>query len=225
MFLRLNISAFDMPAVFGSQTMEEGLIVFDVLDRFCSSHEQTYAEFLKSFMHLKKEDLKKQKALPPEHGTKTEDDECKLVQREWSEYSVQKEGTPSKDNQEVDNYLDFGEMDSEIVTANLSNAGCEILPGEIKEENATDYSHYEYKHTSLNFKMNLKVEECNNKTLDQVLTDEVQPFTLDEDFDYDCVRLKPKYTEAELKTISALSKQKTDSGEFNAEKLKDIADS
>ncbi|XP_038664192.1 intraflagellar transport-associated protein isoform X2 [Scyliorhinus canicula] len=171
------------------------------------------------------EDLKKQKALPPEHGTKTEDDECKLVQREWSEYSVQKEGTPSKDNQEVDNYLDFGEMDSEIVTANLSNAGCEILPGEIKEENATDYSHYEYKHTSLNFKMNLKVEECNNKTLDQVLTDEVQPFTLDEDFDYDCVRLKPKYTEAELKTISALSKQKTDSGEFNAEKLKDIADS
>ncbi|XP_072322704.1 uncharacterized protein iftap isoform X3 [Scyliorhinus torazame] len=101
MFLGLNISAFEMPAVFGSQPMEEGLIAFDVLDRFCSSHEQTYAEFLKSFMHLKKEDLKKQKALPPEYGTKTKVDECKLVQREWSENSGQKGGKPSKDDQET----------------------------------------------------------------------------------------------------------------------------
>ncbi|XP_078405709.1 intraflagellar transport-associated protein [Cetorhinus maximus] len=205
-----------MPAVVASQIMEEGGIAFDVLERFCSSHEQTYAEFLESFMHLRKEDLKKQKVSPPEVGSTTEDNEYKLVPREWSENSRQRGGEPPQDDQEASNYIGTEEMDSEKVTAYRSDAGRDILPGEIKEESAADYSHCECKHTSLNFKVNPNVEEFNNKTHDQVLTDEVQPFTLDENFDYDCVHLKPKYTEAELQTISVSSKQRTDGGEFNA---------
>ncbi|XP_078077455.1 intraflagellar transport-associated protein [Mustelus asterias] len=217
-------AVFDMPVALGSQPKQEGGIAFDVLERFCSSHEQTYAEFLESFMYLRKENLEKQKVLPPELGTKAEGyDEYKLAQRELSENSVQEGGKSPKNDQEVNNYLVIEEMHSEIVTAHLNNAGGQVLPGEIEEENAAAHHHYKCKHTALSFRDTPKVKEFNNKTLDQVLTDEVQAFTLDEDFDYDCVHLMPKYTEAELKAISALSKQKAARGEFNAEKLEDFA--
>lgn len=42
----------------------------------------------------------------------------------------------------------------------------------------------------------------------QVLGDDVQPFSLDEEFDYDNVALTPKFSEAELKAIIELSKEK-----------------
>lgn len=41
----------------------------------------------------------------------------------------------------------------------------------------------------------------------QVLGDEVQPFSLDEEFDYDAVTLTPKFTPAEREAITELSKQ------------------
>ncbi|EHB02990.1 hypothetical protein GW7_01376 [Heterocephalus glaber] len=40
-----------------------------------------------------------------------------------------------------------------------------------------------------------------------ILGDEVQPFSLDEDFDYDSVTLTPKFTSAEIETIKELLKQ------------------
>uniref|UniRef100_UPI00398F7B1A intraflagellar transport-associated protein isoform X2 n=1 Tax=Pristiophorus japonicus TaxID=55135 RepID=UPI00398F7B1A len=227
--------------------MEEEGITFDALEKFCSSHEQTYDEFLETFIHLRKEDLKQQKASPPEVGSIAEDAGNSLVQRG---------GMPPKDDEElvgigrkiahfkrepktrskleipkkVDNYIDIEDIDSEKETEQQSDTGPNVLPGEI-EETPADYSQYECKHTSLDFKVNPDVEEFNNKTHDQhydqedtvmVLTDDVQPFTLDEDFDYDCVYLKPKYTEEELKTISAFSKQQRESGDSNAAKLKDF---
>uniref|UniRef100_UPI00398EACFA intraflagellar transport-associated protein isoform X4 n=1 Tax=Pristiophorus japonicus TaxID=55135 RepID=UPI00398EACFA len=207
--------------------MEEEGITFDALEKFCSSHEQTYDEFLETFIHLRKEDLKQQKASPPEVGSIAEDAGNSLVQRG---------GMPPKDDEEANNYIDIEDIDSEKETEQQSDTGPNVLPGEI-EETPADYSQYECKHTSLDFKVNPDVEEFNNKTHDQhydqedtvmvsnrwkVLTDDVQPFTLDEDFDYDCVYLKPKYTEEELKTISAFSKQQRESGDSNAAKLKDF---
>ncbi|GAB0190172.1 intraflagellar transport-associated protein [Grus japonensis] len=41
-----------------------------------------------------------------------------------------------------------------------------------------------------------------------LLGDDVQPFSLDEEFDYDNVALTPKFSEAELKAIIKLSKEK-----------------
>lgn len=38
--------------------------------------------------------------------------------------------------------------------------------------------------------------------------DDVQPFSLDEEFDYDNVALTPKFSEAELKAIIELSEEK-----------------
>ncbi|XP_067849627.1 intraflagellar transport-associated protein [Heptranchias perlo] len=201
--------------------MEEEGIIYDALEKFCSSHEQTYDEFLGLFLHLRKEDLKKQKASPPEVGSIADDTGNNLVQREVSTNSIQKGGELPKDDEEANNYIDFEDIDNKKETEQQRDTGLEVLPGEIEEETPADYSHYVCKHTSLDFKVNPDVQEFNNKTHDQVLTDEVQPFTMDEDFDYDCVYLKPKYTEAELKTISALSKQQKESGEFNAAELKD----
>ncbi|KAM8814458.1 intraflagellar transport-associated protein isoform 1-T2 [Rhynchonycteris naso] len=53
---------------------------------------------------------------------------------------------------------------------------------------------------------------------DEILGDEVQPFQLDEEFDYDTVMLTPKFTPAGVDAIKELSKQKpenvnTDLGE------------
>lgn len=42
----------------------------------------------------------------------------------------------------------------------------------------------------------------------QLLGDDVQPFSLDEGFDYDNVTLTPKFSEAELKAIAGLSEEK-----------------
>ncbi|XP_036876062.1 intraflagellar transport-associated protein isoform X8 [Manis javanica] len=53
------------------------------------------------------------------------------------------------------------------------------------------------------------------KQMDKILGDEVQPFSLDEEFDYDTVLLTPKFTPAETDAIKELSKQKrknTDAG-------------
>ncbi|XP_060694569.1 intraflagellar transport-associated protein [Hemiscyllium ocellatum] len=242
-----------MPAVLGSQIMGEGRTAFDALEKFCSSHEQTYAEFLESFMHLKKEDLKKQKT-SPEVGS-IADNKYKLTRRVLLENLVQVEGEMPKDDKKVEHYVDVEEKGNEKQTEHQSNTahwncqetcqncqkqmsqgsskcqeelsscekpypsnfnknvwsartGLEVLPGEIVDETAANYSHYESKHTSLNFTVNPNVEKVNVQTYDQVLSDEIQPFTLDEDFDYDHVNLKPKYTEAELKMISTLSKQR-----------------
>ncbi|EQB79109.1 hypothetical protein CB1_056579001 [Camelus ferus] len=41
-----------------------------------------------------------------------------------------------------------------------------------------------------------------------IIGDEVQPFSLDEEFDYDAVVLTPKFTPAEIDAVKELSKQK-----------------
>ncbi|XP_067901970.1 uncharacterized protein iftap [Heterodontus francisci] len=134
-------------------------------------------------------------------------------------FSGHRHASPLSHHLPVDNCVDIEDMESEKETKQQNDTELEVLPGEIEEETAADYSRFECKHTSLDFKVNSDVEELNSKTHERVLIDEVQPFTLDEDFDYDCVHLKPKYTEAELKTISALTKQQRENREFNAEKL------
>uniref|UniRef100_A0A4W2CRD2 Intraflagellar transport associated protein n=1 Tax=Bos indicus x Bos taurus TaxID=30522 RepID=A0A4W2CRD2_BOBOX len=48
----------------------------------------------------------------------------------------------------------------------------------------------------------------------KIVGDEVQPFSLDEEFDYDAVVLTPKFTPAEMNAIKELSKQKTKSADL-----------
>ncbi|XP_033060925.1 protein C11orf74 homolog isoform X3 [Trachypithecus francoisi] len=47
-----------------------------------------------------------------------------------------------------------------------------------------------------------------DKQAEEILGDEVQPFSLDEEFDYDNVTLTSKFSPAEIETIQELCKQK-----------------
>ncbi|XP_051885637.1 intraflagellar transport-associated protein-like [Pristis pectinata] len=201
--------------------MEKEGITCDALEKFCRSHEQTYEEFLESFIHLRREDMKKQNAAPPDIAEISEDAGKYLDMKDVLTHSLEKGGQSLKDDKEVENYIDIEDLDSGKGSEQQSGTGGEVLPGKIEEEIPANYSHCEYKYTTLDFKVYPCVEEFNNKAHDQVFTDEVQPFTLDEEFDYNCVYFKPKYTEAELKTLSALSQQRRESGEYNAAKLND----
>uniref|UniRef100_A0ABI0P133 Intraflagellar transport associated protein n=2 Tax=Bos TaxID=9903 RepID=A0ABI0P133_BOVIN len=53
-----------------------------------------------------------------------------------------------------------------------------------------------------------------DKQSKEIVGDEVQPFSLDEEFDYDAVVLTPKFTPAEMNAIKELSKQKTKSADL-----------
>ncbi|XP_036747742.2 intraflagellar transport-associated protein isoform X6 [Manis pentadactyla] len=55
------------------------------------------------------------------------------------------------------------------------------------------------------------------KQMDKILGDEVQPFSLDEEFDYDTVLLTPKFTPAETDAIKELSKQKRKNSDTGVE--------
>ena len=52
------------------------------------------------------------------------------------------------------------------------------------------------------------------KQREEIVEDEVQPFSLDEEFYYDAVVLTPKFTPAEMSAIKELSKQKTKSADL-----------
>ncbi|XP_062919225.1 intraflagellar transport-associated protein isoform X1 [Mobula hypostoma] len=231
-------------------TMEKEGITCEALEKFCRSHEQTYEEFLESFIHLRKEDTKEQNTVPPTIADIAEDAEKCIDMKKILTNSPEKGGQSSKDDEEtryepeVEKCIDIEDIDSDkgseqqsctdatallinktkkqpIVETNIVGHCHEALPGKIREEIPANYSHCECKYTILDFKVYPCVEEFNNKAHDQALTDEVQPFTLDEEFDYNCVYLKPKYSEAELKNLSALSQQQKESGEYNAAKLSD----
>nr|XP_055157002.1 intraflagellar transport-associated protein isoform X2 [Nyctereutes procyonoides] len=60
-----------------------------------------------------------------------------------------------------------------------------------------------------------------DKQMEETLGDEVQPFSLDEEFDYDAVMLTPKFTPAEMDAITELSKQKRDIASTGLEELHD----
>lgn len=55
----------------------------------------------------------------------------------------------------------------------------------------------------------------------QILGDEVQPFHLDDEFDYDAVMLTPKFTPAEIDAIKELSKQKQENTDTDLEEPRD----
>uniref|UniRef100_A0A9L0JEL0 Intraflagellar transport associated protein n=1 Tax=Equus asinus TaxID=9793 RepID=A0A9L0JEL0_EQUAS len=60
-----------------------------------------------------------------------------------------------------------------------------------------------------------------DKQREEMLGDEVQPFSLDEEFDYDAVTLTPKFTPAEMDAIKELSAQKGENSSTDAEGPRD----
>ncbi|XP_069479446.1 intraflagellar transport-associated protein isoform X1 [Ambystoma mexicanum] len=196
--------------------MEEDEKMQEVLNQFVNSHEQTYEEFLNTFTHLSREtkDLRGRTpdgllveniapTAPLSHRNTTptsspppEEDQividagrlvggCNLDDRPLS-------GMFKVDNFfEADTFEADGEMDQKT-------AGPQLLPGEA-EDDVTSYIPSFARQTELQFRT-LPAVHLPSQEVQEVQRDDVEPFCLDQDFDYDRVVLTPKYTEDEMKT-------------------------
>ncbi|XP_005384158.1 PREDICTED: uncharacterized protein C11orf74 homolog [Chinchilla lanigera] len=83
-----------------------------------------------------------------------------------------------------------------------------LLPGEVEEDLSSSVpsyipSVYQPRTTEVKLRPTIKGKEQR----EEILGDEVQPFSLDEDFDYDSVTLTPKFTSAEIESMRELWKQ------------------
>ncbi|KFQ39389.1 Uncharacterized protein C11orf74, partial [Mesitornis unicolor] len=86
------------------------------------------------------------------------------------------------------------------------SAGSLVLPGEV-EQTVTCSTPFFEKPIQQKFRT-LSVPQPSDSKAQELLGDDVQPFSLEEEFDYDNVALTPKFSEAELKAIIELSAEK-----------------
>lgn len=109
----------------------------------------------------------------------------------------------------VDNFLDVEDVDMGEERKPQMNQDWLLLPGEVEQGISTSVSAYV---PSVDQPLTSEVKPKpavgrTQKQTEEILGDEVQPFFLDEEFDYDNVTLTPKFTAGELATIQELSKQ------------------
>ncbi|KAL2303443.1 hypothetical protein Nmel_008711 [Mimus melanotis] len=104
----------------------------------------------------------------------------------------------------VDKYLHLEDVDTDEETCSAESL---VLPGEV-EETVTCCTPFFAKPVEPKFRA-LPVPQPSDSKAQELLGDDVQPFSLDEEFDYDNVALSPKFSEAELKAIIELSEEKT----------------
>ncbi|KAF6332616.1 hypothetical protein mRhiFer1_001675 [Rhinolophus ferrumequinum] len=98
-----------------------------------------------------------------------------------------------------------------------------LLPGEVEQDVSTSVSSYipsMAQPLTSGVKPRSTVKGA-DKQREEILGDEVQPFSLDEEFDYDTVMLTPKFTPAEIDAITELSKQKRGSTDRDLEEPHD----
>lgn len=190
--------------------MGEQLLNSSILDQFINSHEQSYEEFLKTFTYLFKEEEGK-----TIQGSKV-DSLRKTFSTSESSNRNKQDGSPGRNKEmwvslppqmpnenEVEKYFDLEDTDTDEETC---NAGSLVLPGEV-EQTETYCTPFFDKPIKLNFRILSVPQPADSKT-QELLGDDVQPFSLDEEFDYDNVALTPKFSEAELKAIMELSEEK-----------------
>uniref|UniRef100_A0A8C3X7J4 Intraflagellar transport associated protein n=1 Tax=Cyanoderma ruficeps TaxID=181631 RepID=A0A8C3X7J4_9PASS len=214
--------------------MGEQLLKNSILDQFINSHEQTYEEFLNTFTYLLKEkegktiqeskvDPLRKRCSTSQLLNRNEQDgsperskemwvsfppptpnENETVVSESSTAGVSDGNNLSQSERvKVDKYLSLEDVDSDEETC---NAGSLVLPGEV-EETVTCCAPFFDKPIPPKFRA-LSVPQPPDSKAQELLGDDVQPFSLDEEFDYDNVALTPKFSEAELKAIIEFSEEK-----------------
>ncbi|XP_009645849.1 intraflagellar transport-associated protein [Egretta garzetta] len=214
--------------------MGEQLLNNSILDQFINSHEQSYEEFLNTFTYLLKEEegktiqgskmdsLRKTfsaSELPnrnKQHGSHGRSKEMWVSpppQMQNGNETVTNEslkagGSDGNDlslseRVKVDKSLDLEDIDTDEETC---SAGSLVLPGEV-EQTVTYCTPFFDKPIQQKFRT-LSVPQPSDRKAQELLEDDVQPFSLDEEFDYDNVALTPKFSEAELKAITELSEEK-----------------
>ncbi|KAG8510785.1 Protein C11orf74, partial [Galemys pyrenaicus] len=103
----------------------------------------------------------------------------------------------------VDNFLDLEDLDmDEEIEPQMSN-DLLLLPGEVEQDVNTDVPSYipsMARPLASGVKPTSTVKRV-DKQVEEIPGDEIQPFTVDEEFDYDSVMLTPKFTPAEIDAI------------------------
>ncbi|XP_060032566.1 intraflagellar transport-associated protein isoform X2 [Erinaceus europaeus] len=110
----------------------------------------------------------------------------------------------------VDNFLDLEDLDLDEELKLKMNSDFLLLPGEVEQDLSVSIPSYipsMVQSSAPAVKLKSTKKGTNIQT-EEILGDEVQPFSLDEEFDYDNVILTPKFTAAEIDAIKELSKQK-----------------
>lgn len=110
----------------------------------------------------------------------------------------------------VDNFLGLEDLDMEEESEPQMNKDRLLLPGEVEQDISASVPAYV---PSVNLPLTPEVKpkptvQRTLKQMEEIFGDEVQPFFLDEEFDYDNVTLTPKFTAGEIASIQELAKQK-----------------
>ncbi|KAM7020472.1 intraflagellar transport-associated protein isoform 1-T2 [Passerculus sandwichensis] len=215
--------------------MGEQLLKSSILDQFINSHEQSYEEFLNTFTYLLKEkeektiqeskvDSLRKKCSTSELPNRNKQDgsperskemwvsfpprmpkENEAVMSECSTAGVSVGNDLSlSEKVKVDKYLHLEDVDTDEETC---SAGSLVLPGEV-EETVSCCTPFFDKPIQPKFRA-WSVPQPSDSKAQELLGDDVQPFSLDEEFDYDNVALTPKFSEAELKALTELFEQKS----------------
>ncbi|KAI5762329.1 IFTAP protein [Gulo gulo luscus] len=206
-----------MPAqVSELEIMDEDQLIEEVLDKFVNCHEQTYEEFLSTFTHLSKEDnVTKRGAF----GTDSSENIFPSVkfahENEPNDHHLRNKAvflhtsSQCSEDEQVDNFLDLEDLDVDGETQPQMSKDLLLLPGEVEEDICPRVPSY-IPSAAQPFTPGVKPGPAGrgaDKQTEEILGDEVQPFSLDEEFDYDAVMLTPKFTPAEIDAITELSKQ------------------
>ncbi|XP_072720928.1 intraflagellar transport-associated protein isoform X1 [Ciconia boyciana] len=138
-------------------------------------------------------------SLPPQMPNENET----VMNESWKAGGCSGNDLSLSERVKVDKYLDLADIDTDEETC---SAGSLILPGEV-EQTVTYYTPFFDKPVQLKFST-LSVPQPSDSKAQELLGDDVQPFSLDEEFDYDNLALTPKFSEAELKAIIELSQEK-----------------
>ncbi|XP_006883853.1 PREDICTED: uncharacterized protein C11orf74 homolog [Elephantulus edwardii] len=119
----------------------------------------------------------------------------------------------------IDNFLTLEDLDiNEDIQPQMSK-DLLLLPGEVEQDVGSDASSYipsVYQLLTPEVKPR-PITDGVGRPVEELLGDEVQPFSLDEDFDYDSVTLTPKFTSAEMDILKELSKQKEENHDTDSE--------
>ncbi|XP_005872705.1 PREDICTED: uncharacterized protein C11orf74 homolog isoform X1 [Myotis brandtii] len=165
------------------------------------------------------------------HTSSQSSGEEQIVLDEGQQVGISFQGDPNWAGKvKVDNFLEVEDLDmDEEIKPQMSKADLPLLPGEVEDVSthipsgippATDIPPAAQPLTPA-VNPRPTVERADTQK-DEILGDEVQPFKLDEEFDYDTVMLTPKFTPAEVEAIKEqLSKHKRENTNADLEEPRD----
>lgn len=129
----------------------------------------------------------------------------------------------------VDNFLAVEDLDVDEEIEPQTSKGLLLLPGEVEWDVSTRVPSYvpsvaQPLSPGVQPRPTVKgvdEQDQQDKHRDEILSDEVRPFRLDDGFDYDAVLLTPKFTPAELDAVKELSEQRPENPDTVSEEPRD----